>query len=80
MAVNSIYPNLDKECNRRNVSYDDIVSATGRTRKTVYNYLNGITPIRHEDCRSIRDAFFKRMTIDFLFYQEPDEDSSESAD
>lgn len=65
------YPNLGAEMSRNGYTVSDLAEAWNTTERTARNRINGITDITFAQCKSLRDALFSDMTLDYLFDTEP---------
>lgn len=72
MLKNIIYPNLQKEVDKRVVKIKDIASFLNISEKTVRNYLNGITPITLSYAIKIQKEFFNDVNLTDLFRERND--------
>ncbi|BDU91738.1 hypothetical protein JJB75_09605 [Clostridium perfringens] len=72
MLKNIIYPNLQKELDKRVVKIKDIASFLNISEKTVRNYLNGITPITLSYAIKIQKEFFNDVNLTDLFRERND--------
>ena len=70
--------NLSAEMARYGVSNNDIQSLLSCTDKTVRNKLNGVTEFSFGEAMKIRDTFFPGIRLEYLFSQEPGDDSGAS--
>lgn len=66
------YPNLAAEIARCGFSYDDVYAtaakATGKTSDTASNWIGGRSgELPVTAAFAIRDSFFPKMTVDYLF-------------
>jgi len=66
-----LYPNLNAEMARHNVTPKDIADALNVTLETARNKLYGRTKVSTQEAEIIRDAYFPGMTIDYLFSLKP---------
>lgn len=64
------YPNLKAEMARSNISIKHLMNTTGKSRSGVSNNLNGKGSFSVEESLAIRDAYFKQLSIDYLFAKE----------
>ena len=62
-----MYPNLNAEMARSNITNRDLSKLLGKCEKTIRNKLTGITPIYICEARLIVATFFPKMTIDYIF-------------
>lgn len=72
MLKNIIYPNLQKELDKRVVKIKDIAIFLNISEKTVRNYLNGITPITLSYAIKIQKEFFNDVNLTDLFRERND--------
>ncbi|MDH2460221.1 MAG: hypothetical protein ACLUG2_04325 [Clostridium perfringens] len=72
MLKNIIYPNLQKELDKRVVKIKDIAIFLNISEKTVRNYLNGITPITLSYAIKIQKEFFNDINLIDLFRERND--------
>lgn len=66
-----MYPNLNAEMARYNVSPKELSEALNLGIETVYNKLLGRSKVSTIEAEKIRDAYFRTMTIDYLFSTTP---------
>ena len=66
-----MYPNLNAEMARHNVTPKDISEVLNVTLETARNKLYGRTKVSTQEAEVIRDAYFPGMTIDYLFSLKP---------
>lgn len=63
------YPNLAAEMSRSGIGIPELCEATGRSKSSVYDYING----KENRCFTIDDAFaiqrayFPALTVSYLF-------------
>lgn len=62
-----IYPNLNAEMARRNISQQELAELIGRTKSTMSLKLNGKTSLSLEEAFEIKNAVRTRLTLDVLF-------------
>lgn len=73
MLKNIIYPNLQKEIDKRIVKIKDIAKYLNVNEKTVRNYFNGVTPIPLNIAIKIQKKFFEDIELLELFKEERNE-------
>lgn len=66
-----MYPNLNAECARHNVTPKDIADALNVTLETARNKLYGRTKVSTQEAEAIRDKYFPSMSLDYLFSLKP---------
>lgn len=64
-----MYANLEAEMARNNVRNEDIAKAIKRDERTVRNKKSGITEFTWNEVLIIRDKFFQKLTLEYLFEQ-----------
>lgn len=62
-----MYPNLNAEMARRNITSQKIGEVLRKCEKTARNKLNGDTPFTISEARLISEQLFPGMSIDYLF-------------
>jgi len=67
-----MFNNLNAEFKRSNVSLDSIAQELGVTNRTMRNKKNGITQFTRNEMYMIRDKFFPKLGVEYLFYVERD--------
>lgn len=63
--------NLSAEMVRFNISINDVARVINKTPRATKNRINGTVEITSDDIRTIRDAFFKHCTLDYLLDETP---------
>ena len=66
-----MYPNLNAEMARYNVSPKELSEALSLGMETIYNKLQGRSKVSTVEAEKIRDTYFSTMTIDYLFSTTP---------
>lgn len=61
---------LRAEMVRHGVSKDDIAKLLGQNEKTTRNRLSGKLDFTVWEMKKIKDKFFPKLTVDYLFYDE----------
>lgn len=64
-----MYPNLEAEMARNNVRNEDIAKAIKKDVRTVRNKRSGVTEFTWNETLIIRDKFFQKLTLEYLFNQ-----------
>lgn len=64
-----MYKNLKAEMARENVTNEEIANAIERNEKTFRNKLMGITSFTLSESMKIRDTFFPKLELEYLFEQ-----------
>lgn len=64
-----MYPNLNAEMARDNITAEKISEALGVSANTVRNKLTGRTLFNTQEATKIKNAFFPDLTLDYLFAQ-----------
>lgn len=62
-----MYPNLEAEMIRRDVSHDSIAQSINVKSRTVRNKLSGKTPFTWPEVKTIRKNFFSDIPVEVLF-------------
>ena len=62
-----MYPNLEAEMKRRNISNDDIAKVLNKGARTIRSKRSGESEFTLNECMMIRDSFFVSLTIEYLF-------------
>ncbi|MBU3146602.1 XRE family transcriptional regulator [Clostridium sp. CF012] len=62
-----MFRNLLAEMSRQRITRQDIASCLGVSEKTARNYINGATKISWCDTLKIRNTFFTKLDIEYLF-------------
>lgn len=65
-----MYPNLNAEMARRNITQADLAEKLDRTRATMSLKLSGKAPITLDEAFAIKEALRTRLTLDVLFATE----------
>lgn len=65
-----MYPNLNAELSRYNISNKDIATAIGRTESTVSLKLSGKYPITLEEAKTIKATIRTNKPLEVLFSTE----------
>lgn len=66
-----MYRNLEAEMARHSITKKAMAEVLGVKRyPTLVDKLNGKTPLKIEEAMKIRDTFFPRHTLDYLFCME----------
>lgn len=66
-----MYPNLNAEMARHNITPKDIAEALNMTLETARNKLTGRTKLSTPEAEKIRDKHFPNMSMDYLFSLKP---------
>lgn len=66
------YPNLRAEMSRFNIGIKDLMIVTGKSRPGVSNNLNGRGKFSIDESIAIRNAYFPKLSIDYLFASDED--------
>ena len=75
-----IYPNLEAEMRRHRVTQQDIASFIGRRPETVSKWMNGRAgEFSISMAMQVKDHFFPRCSVEYLFAREPWEPAAEQA-
>lgn len=64
------YSNLKAELARKGISMEDVSGLLGIHRNSVSNKINGDTPFTVEEAFKIRDKYFPKLSMDYLFTAE----------
>ena len=67
-----IFPNLKAEMSRDNISSEDLSELLGIKTRQVSNMLSGKCNISRNAMYSIREKFFQKHKIDYLFSEVAD--------
>lgn len=67
-----MFKNLEAEMARENVSTFDIARVIKKTERTVRNKMDGITAFSFYETLKIRNAFFPKLSTEYLFAEESD--------
>lgn|GEM_PF-362466 len=62
-----MYPNLKAEMARLCLKKKDIAEKTGLSVRTVYKKMDGESCFTIDEALIIRDTYFKKMSLDYLF-------------
>lgn len=62
--------NLKAEIKRESVSNADIAKALSMTDRTLRNKLNGVTEFNRDEMFKMRDTFFPKLNIEYLFHKD----------
>ena len=65
-----MYPNLNAEMARRNITVMMLSERTGIKYNTLAAKLRGKQPVMMSDAKKIRDAISEDLTVDYLFADE----------
>lgn len=74
------YRNLKAEMARENITIKNLMDVTGKSRAGISNNLNGRGRFSVDDSLAIRNAFFPKLSIDYLFENDDSENSENSED
>lgn len=66
--------NLSAEITRSKLSIDHIASELNISPRTLKNKLNGVTEFQRDEMYLLRDKFFPKLGVEYLFYVEPTAD------
>ena len=66
-----MYFNLEAEMSRSGIKNDDIAKVIDKDERTVRNKKAGITPFTFNETILIRDKFFPKLTLEYLFEKAP---------
>lgn len=61
------YPNLVAEMARAKIKIKDLMVVTGKSRPAVSNNLNGRGCFSVDESLAIRNAYFPKLSMDYLF-------------
>lgn len=62
-----MYPNLNAEMKRENKFHTDLATLLNLNISSVSDKMTGKRDFKLKECKKIRDYFFPKMTIDYLF-------------
>lgn len=65
-----MFANLFREMKLKKVSQDDIAKAISKTPTSVSRYMLGRSDFTYKQMVTIRDTFFKGLSLDYLFKKE----------
>lgn len=65
-----MYPNLNAELARRNITVTILSEKTGIPYSTLAPKVRGEKPVKMSEARLIRDAISEDLTIDYLFAEQ----------
>ena len=69
----TVFKNLEAEMARENVSTFDIARVIKKTERTVRNKMDGITAFSFYETLKIRNAFFPKLSTEYLFAETEEE-------
>mgnify|MGYP001579135663 CR=1 FL=1 len=73
-----MFANLNAEMARHDVLHKDVMELLKGSRKTAWNKMNGRSGLTWNEMKAIRDKYFPKMTIDYLFFEEVTADGEAS--
>ena len=62
-----MYPNLEAELARHDISKTEIAEFLGVRQATVYDKLNGNSSVKLDEALAIKREFFPELSIEYLF-------------
>ena len=62
-----MYPNLEAELARNDISKTEIAEFLGVRQATVYDKLNGNSSIKLDEALAIKREFFSELNMEYLF-------------
>lgn len=62
-----MFRNLLAEMSRSRITRRDIAACLGVSEKTARNYINGISKISWQDTLKIKNTFFQKLSLEYLF-------------
>jgi len=65
-----MFPNLRAEMARYEIKTKDVAEALNVSHKTINNKLSGKTPFMLQEALRIRDNFFPKASLEYLFTTE----------
>ena len=74
------YMNLMAEMARNNLKKADVAESIGVADKTFNNKLSGVSDFTFTEIVAIRDTFFPRLTLDYLFEKKQAADPCDPGD
>lgn len=62
-----MYLNLKTEMMKMGITIEEIASKLGLTRGTIFNKIEGKTPLTYDEAMAIKDQFFPYADLQWLF-------------